>query len=218
MKLFVLGATGGVGRKIVEEAVRRGHDVRALVRSSLDVAGVERVDVVRADSVDDPRALAKLDGSDVVVSCLGLRRKNARNPFSALTSPPDLCASTMTKLVPAMKQRGIKRILVVSAAGVGESRPRVSLVFRAVIAVSKIGKSYDDLDAMERVLRASDLDWLAPRPVSLTNDDAKGNVVVVDRYRLTATITRADVAHYLLDRMTDAMPFVDRTPMIANDV
>src|SRR5581483_9350702 len=102
MKLFVLGATGATGRHVVDEAVRRGHDVRAVVRSALDVPGV---DVVRAASVDEPSALAKLDGCDAVISCLGLRRKNASNPFSPLTSPPDLCASTMNKLMPAMKAR-----------------------------------------------------------------------------------------------------------------
>lgn len=33
MKLFVIGATGGTGREIVQQALERGHHVTSFVRS-----------------------------------------------------------------------------------------------------------------------------------------------------------------------------------------
>jgi uncharacterized protein YbjT (DUF2867 family) len=40
-KILVLGATGGTGRLIVSQAVTRGYDVTALVRSAQKATGLE---------------------------------------------------------------------------------------------------------------------------------------------------------------------------------
>ncbi|HVH26047.1 MAG TPA: NAD(P)H-binding protein [Vicinamibacterales bacterium] len=53
MRILVLGATGSVGRLIVEEALSRGHEVRGLARTPEkldDLAG--RVSVVRGNALD----------------------------------------------------------------------------------------------------------------------------------------------------------------------
>src|SRR5689334_23148106 len=69
--IFVTGATGLVGSHAVEEALRRGHSVRALVRSSsdthwLDQWGVEKV----TGDLADPEALRLgVAGADWVFNC-----------------------------------------------------------------------------------------------------------------------------------------------------
>ena len=42
-KILVLGATGGTGRLIVRQAIARGHDVRAMVRSPEKASGFPAV-------------------------------------------------------------------------------------------------------------------------------------------------------------------------------
>jgi hypothetical protein len=45
-KILVLGATGGTGRLIVREALARGFDVRALVRSPGKASGLEGAEII----------------------------------------------------------------------------------------------------------------------------------------------------------------------------
>lgn len=75
MRVAVLGATGKVGRLIVEQAVERGHDVVALVRrpQACTPPGHGVVEVRRAD-VTEPGSFPDLTDVDVVVSALGISK------------------------------------------------------------------------------------------------------------------------------------------------
>ena len=71
---------------------------------------------------------------------------------------------------------------------------------------------YADLAAMEAVYRASPLDWLAVRPVTLVDARAPStNARVVPRFRMVSTIGRADVAAWLLRAVSGPQPIADRT-------
>ncbi|MGE7947150.1 NAD(P)-dependent oxidoreductase [Lysinibacillus sp. NPDC093688] len=67
MKIAVIGATGKAGQKIVEEALQRGHDVAAIVRSASKVTG--NTPVIEKDVF----ALSQEDvkSFDVVVNAFG---------------------------------------------------------------------------------------------------------------------------------------------------
>jgi putative NADH-flavin reductase len=210
MKLLVLGASGQVGRLVVDRAVARGHRVTAVVRPA---SPFDRpVEVVR-DEVLRPGALAAVvPGHEAVISCLGIQRRSL-NPFSALTSPADLGEATAHALVAAMRSAGVPKVVAISAAGVGDSAPRMNALMRWAVARTNVGVAYRDLERMEQVLAASGLDWCCVRPVTLTNGPHTGKVREVDAFGLTATISRADVAHDLLDRVE--RPITVRRPQIA---
>lgn len=59
---------------------------------------------------------------------------------------------------------------------------------------------------MESVLRASTLDWLAVRPVTLTHGPPTGRARPVDRYGITSTVRRSDVASWMLEALSGASP------------
>lgn len=87
MKITVFGATGGVGREVVRQALDAGHEVTAVVRdpARLPVPAHERLRVVTVADVTDPDAvLAVVGGQDAVVSALGAtNNKQARaNPLA----------------------------------------------------------------------------------------------------------------------------------------
>lgn len=214
MNLLVLGATGGVGKHVVPRAVAKGHRVTAIVRGEA-ADFPEGVRVVRGNVLDRATLDAALDGQDAVLSSLGIRRANPRNPWSKVTSPPDLMETVMKALVPAMKARGVKRLVAVSSAGVAESFPKMNAVMRFLVRKSSIGVAYRDLGEMERVLAESDLDWVAVRPVTLTNGKRPETVARVDGFGLTANIARATVADWMIARAEDPSPITDRLPTIA---
>jgi NADPH:quinone reductase-like Zn-dependent oxidoreductase len=75
MRIAVLGATGKVGRLVVDQALERGHTVIALVRQPDAYAATAdgRIDIRRAD-VTDPTTFPRLDDVDVVASALGISK------------------------------------------------------------------------------------------------------------------------------------------------
>jgi uncharacterized protein YbjT (DUF2867 family) len=88
-------------------------------------------------------------------------------------------------------------------------------MMRWLLRHSTIGEMYADLATMEAVYRASPLDWLAVRPATLVDARTPSSKArVIPRFRMVSTISRADVAAWLLRAATDAQPIADRTPMI----
>lgn len=212
MRLTIFGASGGIGRQLVAQAAARGHRVRAVSRRPIEVpSGAENV--VAVELTDACRLAAMTRGSDAIFSALGLRRERPANPWSPLTSPPDLNARFARAIVQSCGHRC--RLIVVSAAGVGDSRDRVSGPMRWLIDRSTLRLAYRDLAEMERVLRGSLSDWTAVRPVTLTDGVGEPTRVrEIGRHGLTTRIARADVAAYMLDLAEGRQRPSSRTPMI----
>ena len=211
MKVLVLGASGGLGAQIVKLAAAAGHEVTALSRSAMDVPVGARL--VRGDVLVDGVVDGAVEGQDAVLSALGIRRRNQANPFSPLASPPDLTSRTAALVVEAMKRHGVRRVIAVSAAGVGDSRPGLNLMMRFFVAATKVGASYRDLEVMEPVYAASGLDWCCVRPTGLEDGPVTGRVERIRSFPLGAWISRADVAAWMVDHLAADLS-ADRTPII----
>jgi putative NADH-flavin reductase len=210
MKVLVLGASGGVGKHLVRLACDQGHLVTALVRRADDIDSRARIlidDVLRPGCVDE-----HVRGHDVVLSALGIKRTNPANPWSALASPPDFSSRTAAMLVNAIRQHSLARVIAVSAAGVADSAARMNRLMKFFAAKSNVGIGYRDLAAMERVFADSGLDWCCPRPTRLTRGPLTRRVKIVDSFPMTAGISRADVAWWMLEHAEQ--PIRERTPII----
>lgn len=86
MKLTVFGATGGIGREIVRQALGAGHEVTAVVRdpARLSVTG-DRLEVFRDDLTDPEKVRSAVAGRDVVLSGLGARSRKDAGVATRLT-------------------------------------------------------------------------------------------------------------------------------------
>jgi putative NADH-flavin reductase len=75
MKLFVIGATGRTGREIVEQALARGHDVTAFVRSLESTSQRnERLTIVRGNAMEENELRDAMQDHGAVVSTSGSRK------------------------------------------------------------------------------------------------------------------------------------------------
>ena len=115
----------------------------------------------------------------------------------------------------ALEPSGIRRLVAISAAGVGDSFAPTNPMMRWLIRSSTIGTMYADLEAMEQIYRATTLDWLAVRPVTLIDGKPTSRAKVVSRFRTVSVINRADVAAWLVRAVSEPDPIVERTPTIA---
>jgi putative NADH-flavin reductase len=223
MRLTVFAATGGIGRRLLEQAVAAGHQVTAVVRNpgKLSVSGDVRV--VAADLADaDPAVLeAAVDGADAVLSGLG-PRSNAEAGI----------ASRGTRaIVQAMQATGVRRVVVVSAAPIGTvpspGRPKPprhdpgdGFLMRHLLnplAKAMFREHYADLALMEDVLRDSGLDWTVIRPPRLTDKPLTGRYRTAygRNLRRGVFVSRADVAQLML-RVLDQPETVKQAIGIAN--
>lgn len=202
MKVAVLGATGRTGRPLVAELLRRGHEVRALVRDpgSFSVPGVE----VIAGSVTDRAAMSDLvTGVDAVLSALGPTKKE-----------PDLHTRTAHLLVDLLPVDG--RFVGISGAGIdvpGDQKGARDKVISFLI--QKLGGSVvQDKPREYEVFAASQLDWTLARPPRLLDGDGTG-AYYSDAHKpgTSSSIKRADLALFLADcldegRYSRLAPFV----------
>jgi putative NADH-flavin reductase len=200
MNLVVFGATGGVGRLVVQEGLERGHHVTAVARNPAALAGTHnRLTVVPGD-VRDPTAVSSaVAGQDAVVWAVGghdaLRTMLARSQRSA-----DLCTAGTTNILEAMEHHAVRRLVAVSSWGVGESIVRVPLFFRFVIFPLVLRDELADKERQEALIRASMLDWTIVRPSRLTDGPKTGRYRTGSalRYHTSAHLSRADLAVYLI--------------------
>jgi putative NADH-flavin reductase len=211
MKLVVLGASGGVGRVLVQQAAERGHEVRAVGRagSRMDVpAGVA---VHRGDLTSEAFLREPMRGADAVASCLGLKLPGIA-PWHKAEDATFLDRSTVA-IVAAMKAEGVRRVIAVSAGGVGDSLGLVPTVFRAFLATTALKGVYAALDRMERLYLESGLEVCMVRPPGLTDDAGTGRFVIVPKFPGEARMPRADVAAFMLAELAQPS-FSARTPLI----
>lgn len=115
MKLTVFGATGGVGREVVRQALDAGHEVTAVVRdpARLGVPAHDRLQVaVVRDLTDEDALVPVLAGRSAVISALG-SASNKQARLAPVTGP------ALRAVVSAMDRAGVSRLAAVSAAPVG---------------------------------------------------------------------------------------------------
>ncbi|HLB67067.1 MAG TPA: SDR family oxidoreductase [Thermoplasmata archaeon] len=206
---MIFGATGRTGRLLTERAVFRGDVVTAFVRDPARLnlpSGSVRVvqgDVLDAASVD--RAVA---GQQAVLSALGTAPRG---------SPPVL-PEGIRHILDAMEKHGVRRIVVLSAAG-ALHEPTGSLLgsLGLTLARALIPGVYAEHRAMLEELRTRDLDWIAMRPVLLTNGPWTGRYRVVPEGipRAGYRVSRADVADFMIRQLTSD-EFVRMMPAIAS--
>lgn len=194
-------------------AAERGHEVTALVRPSATLAAPSSVRVMRGELLDPGVLESAVQGQDAVASCIGLRRA-WRSPWAPLRSPANLVESVIRALVPAMERARIRRLVAVSAGGVGDSMAQLTAAVRWLVTRGNIAVAYQDLARMESVLRASTLDWLVVRPVTLAHGPPTGRVRPVSRYSMTSTVRRSDVAAWMVDALERREPFAERTVLL----
>jgi putative NADH-flavin reductase len=221
MQLAVFGASGGVGTHVVALAAQRGHQVRAVYRTTPQPPPPQRAEVLLAPDILDPAIVARaIRGADVVVTAVGPNFATRHNPRTAMTSPADLHQRLASTLIAAMKESAAPaRLIAVSTASMGPADhamgigPRLLFRFFRTVVVPNLGHVGKDLQAMETELAASGLDWHALRPVKLTDGPLTGHVQVSDRVTIKS-ISRADVAWHILALAEDPAPQLQRTPVV----
>ena len=210
MKVVVFGASGKTGRLLIERAVASGHMVTASVRDPVRLnAPRDSVHVVQGDVLDSASVDQAVANQEAILVALGT---------AARRGSPQVLPHGIRHILDAMERHGVRRILVLSAAG-ALHEPAGSIVgsLGLILARAFLPGVYREHRAMLEELRTRNLDWLAVRPVILTNGPWTGRyrVVAVGIPRGGYRVSRADVADFMIRQLTSD-EFVRKMPAISN--
>ncbi|MEJ6399817.1 SDR family oxidoreductase [Nicoliella lavandulae] len=184
-RIFVVGAHGHVGRLIVSKLSQAGDQVFAGFRDDRQfttVANLAHVTPVKFDLTESPEAIAQVF-TDHEIDTIVFSAGSGGNTGDDMTLLIDLDGAIKT--MDAAKQAGVKRYVMVSAAGADNRAfwPQTGELHPYYVA-----KHYAD-----RALKASDLDYTIIRPTTLSNDAGTGKIAV-DSDHIGGSIPRDDVA------------------------
>ena len=195
MKILVFGANGPTGREVVAQARGQGDEVTEFVRA------------VDGDATDPAAVARAVPGHEAVVSVLG-RRRSFRSAH--------LMERAMRAILPAMQREGVRRLVVVSAFGVGETWRDAPLVLR-LMHRTVLRDIFADKKVAQDYVQATPLDWTFVYPVALTDGPRTGRYRVGERLELRGipTISRADVADFIV-RELHAPQYVRRTAIVSS--
>lgn len=193
MRVIVFGATGKTGQRVLRSALDAGHHVTAFGRS-VERLGIndQALEVHKGDVFDSGAVEAAVEGHDAAIVCLGSTGLRDKTTLSVGTK----------SVIDALVAHDVRRLVVMSAAGVGESWeqiPRTSrFLFRTLLR-----NVFADHQAQEAIVEASPLDWTIVRAAVLKDDPGTGDYTATNSGSITR-INRADVASALVDQLTDA--------------
>jgi putative NADH-flavin reductase len=215
MKLLILGITGRTGSLVAAEAIKRGHKVVGIARDKNKVK-LKEAEIIEGTPYDYETVQKAIDGCDSVISTLNIFPQS-QGLFGKIKTPLDSMSVSIKNTVKLMEERGIKRIVVMTALGVGDSVKQLPGFFAFIVKVTNIKLAYADHDRQEKILEKSSLDWTVVRPVGL--NDKNENLSILHNLdgvgKITSQISRNAVAHFMLDCIEKGL-FIRQKPGISN--
>ncbi|CAN5396136.1 NAD(P)H-binding protein [soil metagenome] len=205
MKLLILGAAGRTGKQLVDQALAAGHSVTAFIRQhDAELQDNSNIVTVIGDARNQSDIKKALSGQDAVISTLGSSKPGDR-----------VIAASTKALIAAATSQSIRRVIVMSsflATQNFQPNPIVKFVLKLMSSIVA------DIHSGEALLQTSGLDYTIVYATRLRNDPLNPHYKVVNTHEKVGSgdsISRADVAEFLLQQLTDTT-YLRKTVMITD--
>ncbi|MCT1401104.1 NAD(P)H-binding protein [Paenibacillus sp. p3-SID867] len=178
MKIAIIGATGGTGRKVMERALELGHKVVAVARRPDVITPAERLIIRQGDVFDAPGMANAIADTDAVISCIGppsnfspgtakkglLNIMAAKSVMAANFSPGTVMSEGIPNILAACQRTGIKRLVMQSGINLSNGK-ELSVVNRWAVSMMRriYWKAIEDKAIAEHAVKLSELDWVIVR-------------------------------------------------------
>jgi len=183
VKIVVFGASGRTGRKVIEQALERGHDVTAFVRdASRFGVSHERLEVVEGDARDPEAVTGAVRGCDAVISVLALMKAEDEPEYSEATRA----------IVGAAERENVRRLLITANNN----------VFGDAEVTGEFAAHAREHRRNRDTLETSGLDWTIGAAPWVVDDPAVGSYqTAIDAKAAGRKITTGDFATFVLDAL-----------------
>jgi len=193
----LLGATGMVGRFIIQESLSRGYDVRALARTPAKLDEYrDRIAIVKGDARDPEIIRQLLNGSDVVISALG--------PVKADGDAAKFVSTAVTNnVLREIENQKISQYLLVSGGGVvipGDKRNLLGWWIRTLVRLG-LSDVLRDKQAEYAVLADSTADWTLVRAPLIDPEPFVSPALVSVKSPPAFRLRAAELARFMVDQI-----------------
>jgi hypothetical protein len=127
-------------------------------------------------------------------------------------------ADSIANVRKTMQQHGVKKLVIMSAFGVGNSFKGLNFLMRPIIKYTNMAAQFKDHEMVDAETKESELDWVMVRPAMLKGEEVLPVKVLSDtgiEGSFMPSISRASVAGFLVDAV-EQPTWVGRTPVIYN--
>ena len=191
MKITIVGGSKGTGAQLAALAQAAGHEVTVVSRSGSAPSGVR---TVIGNATDPAVAAQAVAGADVVVVTVGGAKGVSRQR-----------AAVTKSVIGAMQKAGVRRLVVQSSLGAGDSGSQMPAPLRLIMQ-AVLAKALADHNEQEAAVQGSGLDWTIVRPTGLTDKEPTGTwkaLTTNEDGRLGGSIPRRDLAACMLGILSD---------------
>lgn len=195
MTIIVFGATGMVGKQLVQQALFNGHTVKAFGRNVFTELDMEakNLELVKGALFDEKEVYDAIKGCDAVLSALG-----------GSTDGTDKTRTLGIKnIITQMKKSGVKRIVAVGGLGVLNADDNSLLIEQEDYPKQYLAVGLEHKKAYE-YLNASGLDWTFVCCPDILDQSATGEFITnasyppePNKYKINA----GDLAMFMLNEM-----------------
>jgi putative NADH-flavin reductase len=147
MRIARYGATGKSGSRILTELLSRGHRVTAIARDPARLEARPGLTVVQGDVSSVDGIANRIKGADAVVSA-----------YAPPAEDTDQLLPATERLIDAVKQAGVPRLLIVGGAGSLEVAPGVTVISSGHIPAEWLPIAVSHAKLLENI-RKSEINW-----------------------------------------------------------
>jgi putative NADH-flavin reductase len=201
-KIIIFGATGGTGKLLVEQALAAGHEVTIVIRNpSAFTLQHQYLTIIQGDVFQISTFENALKGKDVVISCLGIQKRE----------PTTVYSDGISNIIKVMAQHQVNRLICLSAGAVVVP-PNGSFMTKFFIKniLQRIFKYlYADMLVMEKILKATTLNYTIVRPPWLrdTKHTGKYRIAINEHLANPSKMSRADLADFIIHHIDNTQIF-----------
>jgi len=171
MKLAIVGATGFVGSRLLDEALLRGHEVAGICRTAQPAR--PRVRWIAAEVADTAALAAAFAGCVAVLHAYAPPRSAADAERIALQS------AATGSIISALHRAGVRRVLAVGGAGTLEVAPGVRFMDSYAFPQQWLGGARSTAVIKDLLAAEPGLDWVFLSPPNLLEPGVR-----TGRYRI----------------------------------
>ncbi|WP_043667198.1 SDR family oxidoreductase [Streptomyces xylophagus] len=186
LPVLVVGATGSLGSKVVDELLKRGKNVRALVRPATDAGRLESrgVQIARGDMLDVDSLVAAMTGADAVITTAAGYTRGGKNAH-------DIDTLGNANLAEAAHRTGIRRFVLTSIL-TSDQTPDVPHFWHKKLAEDKLEQLGVPFVALRPGAFLDQVATMAGNPLD------KGRLIWMSKATVPLTFVRtSDLAAYL---------------------
>lgn len=204
-KIAIFGATGKTGQVLVRNAIMHNFIPVCLIReNSKFKLPFDQAELIVGSPLNYNDVATTISGSDYVLVALNIRRRS-NWPWSVVEQQEDLLDISLKNITNAMTILNVKRIISISAWGVGDSFWETNWISKFKITRTTIGNVIAAHEDQERVLRHSELNWTCLRPVRIVDKQTVNSIIVrqSNRRRLKRNVSRENLARFIFEILDD---------------